>query len=69
MKKKVLDLDIDMETRFLGNDINRPFFSLNIGNDYYDFETVEELREFRHRVIALLDKAVELYDDVMTLKK
>lgn len=69
MKKKVLDLDIDMETRFLGNDLNRPYFSLNIGNEYYDFNSIEELQEFRTRLVSFLDGAIKLYGDVMTLKK
>ena len=69
MKKTILDLDIDMETRFLGNDISRPYFSFNIGDEYYDFNSIGELQEFRTRVVSLLDGAIKLYGDVMTLKK
>ena len=58
-----------METRFLGNDINRPYFSFNIGDEYYDFNSIGELQEFRSRVVSLLDSAIKLYGDVMTLKK
>ena len=32
-------------------------------------DEIEELQEFRSRVVSLLDGAIKLYGDVMTLKK
>ena len=69
MKKRLLDYEIDMETRVLGNDLNRPYFSLDINDEYFEFNSIEELQEFRSRVVSLLDGAIKLYGDVMTLKK
>lgn len=69
MKKRLLDYEIDMETRFLGNDLNRPYFSLDINDEYFEFNSIEEFQEFRSRVVSLLDGAIKLYGDVMTLKK
>lgn len=69
MKKRLLDYEIDMETRFLGNDLNRPYFLLDINDEYFEFNSIEELQEFRSRVVSLLDGAIKLYGDVMTLKK